>query len=387
MPAFAQVLSARLAAIESDALPPAAVAFLAALRAAPPRGPAELRAMLPRMPSALAHDLVPLLLEPTRSLLPSLAAALGHPDPRFAHTAFQALTDRPRARALPLLVEAMRHHPDPDVRYGACYALAFTWPQRWPAVASQALLEAIVATADDPDEEPNIRGQALEGIANRFEPPLAPAVSDALLRALDDLHPTVRFWACFAAWQTRDVPCVERLRWLAAHDTARPPHLWRVAAEAADALGAFRDPPVHDEDHPLIPFGTWLPELPIRRRSPPFEPRLLIDDLRDTLLHLLQDAGRKFADLSPGSAAMNATSLLAVETASRTARVEDAPGLGGPPNVLGARLRLPAGAAGPVVAFLTAAGLEPECGAAGVLRGWYASGVRECLVRMEVCDD
>lgn len=391
MPEFADSLAARLAALKTDALAPDAVAFLEALRAAPPRDPAGLRAMLPRAPSALAYDLAPLLLDPPKSLLPSLEALLAHPDRQFAHAAFRALSDRPRTSALPLLVDALRHHPDPDVRHGACHTLAFTWPRGWPDAARRALLDVMLATAADVDEDPTIRGQALEGIANRFAGQPSPAVSDVLLRALHDPHPAVRFWACFAAWQTGDVRCVERLRWLARHDVTRPPHLWSVAAEAVDALGAFQDPPVHGDDHPLIPFGTWLPELPIRRRTPPFAPRRLLEALRDGLLYLLQHAGQRFAGLFPrpeeAPEAMNAASLRDVEAAGRTARVEDAPELAGPPNILGARLRLNAGARGPVLAFLAAAGLEQEPGSTGVLRGWLASGAHECLVRIEVRDD
>ncbi len=385
MPEFVDILAARLAAIEREALPADAVAFLEALRAAPPRDPAALRAMLPGIPSALAYDVAPVLLDPPRSLLPSLEALLGHPDRQFAHAAFRALADRPRVSALPLLVDALRHHPDPDIRYGACHTLAFTWPRGWPDVARRALLDVIVATADDVDEDPRIRGQALEGIANRFVGSLTPAVSEVVLRALHDSHPAVRFWACFAAGQTRDLRCVERLRWLARGDVTRPPHLWSVAAEAVDALGAFADPPVHGDDHPIIPFGTWLPELPIRRRTPPFEPGRLVEALRDGLLYLLQHAVSGSTGLFPR--AMSAAFLGDVEAAGRTARVEERPELGGPPNTLGALLRLSAGASGPVLTFLVAAGLEPEPGSSGVLRGWFAADSRECLLRVDLCED
>lgn len=376
--AFADDVAAALAQIGTDTLSADAAAFVATMRAGPPRSHAELLATLPTIPRALAYDIAPLLLEPQRHLQEGLAALLGHADPRFAHAALRALLDRPRARALPQLAEALRSHPDPDVRCGACHTLAFTWPQGWPAAARRVLLDALRETAADVDEAPQIRGQALEGLANRFDSPLAPADSAIVLRALEDPHPAVRFWACFAAWQLHDVPCVPRLKWLAEHDTARPPQLWPVAVEAADALGSFEDPPRRAKDHALIQFGSWPPALPIRRRAPPFAPGPLLDGLRGTLLSLLQRGERPSGEDDPEDMG-ESSGAIAVEAA----RVEAAPGLDVPPQTLGARLVI-ASDIEPVREFLVAHGLEREPGSADVLRGWYSTSVSECLVRVEL---
>jgi hypothetical protein len=378
--AFVDEVSAALAEIKVDALSAEDAAFVASMRAAPPRRHAELLAMLPTIPRALAYDIAPLLLEPPRSLPAGLAALLGHADARFAHAALRALLDRPRAPALPLLVDALRRHPDPDVRWGACHTLAFTWPRGWPAAAHRGLLAALRETADDVDEAPHIRGQALEGIANRFGSPLAPADAAIVLRALEDPHPAVRFWGCFAAWQTHATSCAPRLKWLAEHDATRPPLLWPVAVEAADALGSFEEPPRRARDHALIQFGSWLPALPIRRGAPPFAPDSLLDALRVTLLSLLRRASRPEDEDVPED--MDESSQ-AIEAAGRAARVEAAPELDAPPHTLGARLLL-ASEVEPVRDFLLSHGLEREPGSADVLRGWYAAGVSECLVRVEL---
>lgn len=393
--AFVDLVSAALARIAVDRLSAEDAAFVANLRAAPPHRHAELLAMLPKIPRALAYDVAPLLLEPSRELRAGLAALLGHADLMFAHAALRALLDRPRVQALPQLVEALRRHPDPDVRCSACHTLAFTWPQGWPAAPRRELLAALRETAADLDEAPQIRGQALEGLANRLESKMTPADSAIVLRALDDPHPAVRFWACFAAWQLGDLPCVPRLKWLAEHDATRPPQLWPVAVEAADALGSFEDPPRRAREHAMVQFGSWLPELPIARRSPPFAPQALLDALRQTLLYLLRRGDRPEAEDDPEDMDEQADAAAdeddpedmdeeadVISAAGEAARVEAAPELDGA-NTLGARLLL-ASEVEPVRAFLISHGLEREPGAADVLRGWYASGARECLVRLEL---
>lgn len=385
--AFVDQVSAALAEIDAGRLSAADAAFLSSTRARPPQNHAELLVMLPKIPRALAYDVAPLLLEPSRELRAGLAALLGHTELQFAHAALRALLDRPRVQALPQLIEALRRHPDPDVRCSACHTLAFTWPQGWPAAPRRELLAALRETAADVDEAPQIRGQALEGLANRFESRMTPADSAIVLRALDDPHPAVRFWACFAAWQLHDRPCVPRLKWLAEHDTTRPPNLWPVAVEAADALGSFEDPQHRAKDHAMIQFGSWLAELPLARRSPPFAPQALLDALRKTLLYLLQrgDRPEDEAEDEDGDDEDDVPEDMgeepcAIAAAAETARVEAAPELDAP-NTLGARLLL-ASEVEPVRAFLISHGLERET--ADVLRGWYASGVSECLVRVEL---
>src|SRR6266542_3518918 len=97
--------------------------------------------------------------------------------------AFAVLGSR---RPLRALAAALAGDPDPTVQEAAAYGLAFLWDPR----AFDPLVHALGGAG----ELPAVRAQAAEGLANLRAVRAVPA----LLAALGDPAPEVRFWASFA---------------------------------------------------------------------------------------------------------------------------------------------------------------------------------------------
>jgi HEAT repeat protein len=124
-------------------------------------------------------------------------------------------------------------------RYAATYALAF--------MRDDEAASTVVALVLDPREDPQIRGQAAEGLDyfGREDGPHRRLAARAALRGLDDPSPVVRFWCAFALGAMPYPVAIPVLRKLARRDKAVSPGWWRVCDEAADAIAAMegRDPP------------------------------------------------------------------------------------------------------------------------------------------------
>jgi hypothetical protein len=91
------------------------------------------------------------------------------------------------------------------------------------------------------DKSPKVRGQALETLgmswlASERRYKLRRRVEKAVIGALSNDSPEVRFWACYAAGQLKIENALPRLGELAENDTEDWGDWWYVSEEAVDAI-------------------------------------------------------------------------------------------------------------------------------------------------------
>jgi hypothetical protein len=156
---------------------------------------------------------------------------------------------RPSARQIDQVFRALtallRRDPEPRVRHAAAYALTFWFQPRAPA--------ALIAALEDAAEQPNIRGQAAEGIGNVLgaelgSPSLRARAIAELRRGLADPSPEVRFWCIYALGTMKASEARAEIERLAATDEAVCPYMWRVCHEAADVLTYWTEGEWPDRD-------------------------------------------------------------------------------------------------------------------------------------------
>ncbi|HCF56640.1 MAG TPA: hypothetical protein DFS52_01420 [Myxococcales bacterium] len=102
-----------------------------------------------------------------------------------------------------------------QARYAATYALAF--------MRDEGAAETIAALVLDQDEDPEIRGQAAEGLDffGRHDGPHRRLAIRTALRGLRDRSPAVRFWCAFALGAMKHKPAFRRKgSWLATRQCA-----------------------------------------------------------------------------------------------------------------------------------------------------------------------
>ena len=141
-----------------------------------------------------------------------------------------------RRRALFVLWQLAKTVASTDTSEWATYDLSFTWEPR----AIPHLLDLL----NDPQRPAVVRTQAAEGIGNclpervvrRQHSRLYRRCVTALVAALDDPHPNVRFYAAFSLGKLRARTALPRLRQLAEHDNAEASWMWSVKEEAVDAI-------------------------------------------------------------------------------------------------------------------------------------------------------
>jgi hypothetical protein len=87
--------------------------------------------------------------------------------------------------------------------------------------------------------------------AERYQPKnrLDGKIHRAILDGLSDAHPNVRFWACYAAGESRIRAAQAKLRSLE-HDEGLGTMGWTVGYEALEALKAIRGEPAWADDRP-----------------------------------------------------------------------------------------------------------------------------------------
>jgi HEAT repeat protein len=162
----------------------------------------------------------------------ALLRRLPHLHPVVAwHAVGRVLPELGGKHAYRALVQTLREHPDPALREAAAYAL---WQFR-----DDRAHPLLLAALRDPAEDPRVRGQAAETLGYTTRDARTRRYKEtarALVDALGDPSPTVRFWAASALGGMRARAATPALRRLAATDQAVCPGWWRVADEAADAL-------------------------------------------------------------------------------------------------------------------------------------------------------
>jgi HEAT repeat protein len=173
-----------------------------------------------------------------RSLVLNL---LDRPDSAIRQVAACYLWYLGSERAFRETVALMRYDPDPTTRQVAAYHLAFSHDER----AYDSLLE----TFSNADEAAGVRSQAAEGLAyllhdartRRFR-----HAARALVDALQDDVPEVRFWSAFALGSMRARVALPALRRLVEADDAMCPGWWPVRDEASDAIARIEGRPSPD---------------------------------------------------------------------------------------------------------------------------------------------
>ncbi|WP_223748018.1 HEAT repeat domain-containing protein [Myxococcus faecalis] len=135
---------------------------------------------------------------------------------------------------MPRLLELLALERRADNRQGILFAL--TWHAE-----PDALWDLMIRVLSDPTEGEKVRGQASEGLAymfpqvevgsSRFE-----AGVQALLAALKDSSPEVRYCALFALGATAHPPLVPAMEAMLVDETPVPGWVGTVATSAANAL-------------------------------------------------------------------------------------------------------------------------------------------------------
>jgi len=135
------------------------------------------------------------------------------------------------------LLRVLEDQNRPEVRQGILYALA--WHD---SLASWDLAVRVVA---DPAEAPRVRGQAAEVLAYHFNKLWAgdarfEAGTAALLSALNDPSPEVRYCAVFALGSTGHLPLLPALERMLSDDSPVPGWIGTVASCAAEQMEWLR---------------------------------------------------------------------------------------------------------------------------------------------------
>ena len=143
---------------------------------------------------------------------------------------------RDRRRALFVLWQFAKNVASTDTAEWATYDLSFTFEPR----AIPHLLDLL----NDPQRPAIVRTRAAEGIGNclpdrvvrRQHSRLYRRCVTALVAALDDPYPDVRFFAAFSLGKLRAQAALPRLRQLVEHDMTQASGMWSVKEEAVDAI-------------------------------------------------------------------------------------------------------------------------------------------------------
>jgi HEAT repeat protein len=165
----------------------------------------------------------------TKQLLENLKSG----DILEAFEAAKSLSKLPRLPAK-RIVEVLERARNVHNREAAAYALS--WLLRKDMNDS---LQALLNIFNDVNENPSVRGQALEGLGihgptKRHR--LWQDVEKAILDGLKDEAVEVRFWACYAAGTLEMKSALPQLGELSNNDSSVYPKWWRVSEEATDAI-------------------------------------------------------------------------------------------------------------------------------------------------------
>ena len=143
---------------------------------------------------------------------------------------------RDRRHALFVLWQFAKTTESDETARWATYDLSFSFEPR----AAPLLLDLLI----DTQRPAAVRVQAAEGIGDcvpqhvvrRHRSRLYRRCAAALVAALDDPHPDVRFFAAFSLGKLRARTALPRLRQLAEYDKGQSSLLWSVKEEAVDAI-------------------------------------------------------------------------------------------------------------------------------------------------------
>jgi HEAT repeat protein len=165
--------------------------------------------------------------------VPTLVLALGDDDPAVRTQAASSLAAIDDRSAVEPLLETFQQDSDPWVREMAINAL-------W-LIGDPAPLEPLIATLRNHGEPAGIRSACAEALgelacAEVLDEPGKQAAMGALIDALQEESPRVRFFAAFALGLLRDPAAIPALQHVAATDDGVDPRHGSVRDEAREAI-------------------------------------------------------------------------------------------------------------------------------------------------------
>jgi HEAT repeat protein len=98
----------------------------------------------------------------------------------------------------------------------------------------------LLAVLRDPAEDTDVRCHAAEALGHIAPTRDRPEVLAALLHALGDRSPEVRFWAAFALGNLGDERAIPALQRLADRDSSSVPGWWSIRREALESIEQIR---------------------------------------------------------------------------------------------------------------------------------------------------
>jgi len=130
------------------------------------------------------------------------------------------------------LVEILKTEANPHNKQAAAYALS--WLEK-----NDEALDALISALLEVSLPESVRGQAAEGIGvhrPRKNHKLRQKAETAILTAIKDKSPEVRFWSCFAAGKIKLREALPVLHKIKGEDKSVNPGWWHVSEEAEDAI-------------------------------------------------------------------------------------------------------------------------------------------------------
>jgi HEAT repeat protein len=115
-----------------------------------------------------------------------------------------------------------------EARKRAAWALGF--------LHDEDAAPALLRTLADRNEETEVRAYAAEALGHVAPQTRHDEALAALLHALTDLAPEIRFWAAFALGNLGDERAIPALQRLADRDTDSVPGWWSIRKEALDSI-------------------------------------------------------------------------------------------------------------------------------------------------------
>lgn len=160
-----------------------------------------------------------------RRHLIALAAAEDEGQGTASANALSQIRTRQTRRGLERILVSGR---SPEARKRAAWALGF--------LNDGEAAPVLLRTLGDRKDEADVRAYAAEALGHMAPQTPHDEALAALLRALTDPAPEVRFWAAFALGNLGDERAIPALQQLAARDSESVPGWWSIRKEAVDSI-------------------------------------------------------------------------------------------------------------------------------------------------------
>jgi HEAT repeat protein len=160
-----------------------------------------------------------------RRHLNALASAQGEGQGTAPANALSEIPTRQTRRGLERILLSGR---SAEARKRAAWALGF--------LNDEEAAPALLRTLGDRNDATDVRAYAAEALGHMAPQTPRDEALAALLRALTDPAPEIRFWAAFALGNLGDERAIPALQQLAARDSESVPGWWSIRKEAHDSI-------------------------------------------------------------------------------------------------------------------------------------------------------